>query len=361
MFESINKELAHIFKYKIAANKASDNIIITDDKGLIVFINEAATKNIGYTTEEIAGRKVCDLGLWGHTMSEDHHNRLWRTIAQEKKRYEGEVNSIRKNGSKYMSDLNIFPILNEEGDVKFFVSIERDITKEREIDQLKNDFISLASHQLRTPLTTISLAIDIILRDPASTFTDRQKNSLQRIHRGIFEMADLTDALLDVSKIQLGTFIVDPEPTCVNDVAKSTVAQYRTHLDKKNLRIVETYDSRTGLIMSSMNIVKIVLQNLISNAVKYTPKGGLIAVNTKKNKDRIVISVTDTGWGIPRDQQERIFSKFFRAYNISSQKAGGTGLGLYLTKLLLSSIKGKVWFKSTENEGTTFFVSLPIN
>jgi PAS domain S-box-containing protein len=359
MFESIHSELAHLFKYKIAADKASDNIMITDAEAKILFINEATTKNIGYTYEEVVGRKVCDLDLWGHPMGDHHCRRLWRTITEKKETFSGEVNSRRKNGAKYLADLNIFPILGEQGNVKFFVSVERDISKEHEIDQSKNDFISLASHQLRTPLTSISLAIDVILRNP--DLSERQKNSLKDIHREIFEMADLIEALLDVSKIQLGTYVADPEPTYVNDIAGSTVAQFKTHLEKKHLCLKDSYDPQIPLIMSSPNVIKIVLQNLLSNAIKYTPRGGHIAVNTAMDKDKIIVSVADTGWGIPEDQQKGIFSKFFRAYNITKRDAGGSGLGLYLAKHLLSTIGGDVWFESVENEGSTFSFSIPVD
>ena len=112
--------------------------------------------------------------------------------------------------------------------------------------------------------------------------------------------------------------------------------------------------------MSDKNVVKIVLHNLLSNAAKYTPERGMVVFKTKLEKDRLLFIVRDSGWGIPADEQEKIFSQFYRAENIKTKEAGGIGLGLYMSKLLLKAINGKIWFASRENEGTTFYLSLPL-
>jgi two-component system sensor histidine kinase VicK len=198
-----------------------------------------------------------------------------------------------------------------------------------------------------------------MLREPESGLTEAQKEPLLDIHSGVHDMASLVATLLDVSKIQLGTFIAEIEKVHIVEVMQKVLREAMPQIRDKKLKFVKVFDNSISPLMTDNNIVKIVIQNLLSNAIKYTPHNGIITLKVKDYPDKLIISIADTGWGIPADQKKKIFTQFFRASNITMKDARGTGLGLYLSKLLLKAVQGEIWFTSKENKGSTFFVSLP--
>src|SRR3989344_5533840 len=160
-------------KFKQAVDGASDHIIITDPEGTILYGNKAVENITGYTPEEAVGKKAGQ--IWGGRMSKEFYEKLWRTIKTEKKSFIGEVVNTRKNGEIYTAELRIAPILAKNGEVQFFVGIERDITKMKEVEQMKSDFVSFTSHQLRTPLTVIKWNSEMLKSVDNGKLTREQK------------------------------------------------------------------------------------------------------------------------------------------------------------------------------------------
>jgi signal transduction histidine kinase len=173
-------------------------------------------------------------------------------------------------------------------------------------------------------------------------------------------MAGLVSTLLDSSRIQLGSFAIQLKEVNIIQIAEKALNQIAPEIYTKGIRLLKEYDQNLPLAMSDASIIRTILHNILSNAVKYTPNKGMISFKVKKEKKNVLFQVSDSGWGIPREEQPRIFSKYFRAQNIITRDARGSGLGLYLTKQLINSIQGKIWFSSSENKGTTFNVSLPL-
>jgi signal transduction histidine kinase len=206
----------------------------------------------------------------------------------------------------------------------------------------------------------MSLSVEVLLRDPSGHLSDYQKDCLQGIHGEIRKMADLIATLLDVSKIQLGNFVVERKLADVLPAAEAALERVLPELNGKGLKLIKSFAGSIPSVLSDKNIIQVVLENLLSNAVKYTPPQGLITVSIRKQRNRILITVKDNGCGIPKGQQHRIFSKYFRAGNALMREAQGVGLGLYMCKLLIESVAGRIWFESRENEGATFYVSLPL-
>jgi signal transduction histidine kinase len=174
-------------------------------------------------------------------------------------------------------------------------------------------------------------------------------------------MADLIATLLDASKIQLGSFLIELKPVNLVDTAESALKEVLGEIYAKKLRLIKQYDKSLPPVLSDRNIIRTILHNLLTNAVKYNPEKGLITFKVKREDKKVLFQVSDSGYGIPKSEQSKVFTKYFRAANIKDKEASGTGLGLYLTKLLIKSIQGKIRFSSRENEGTTFTVSLPLN
>ena len=272
---------------------------------------------------------------------------------------------VRTDGEKFPVAVTATPVVVDKKAVGAVV-IFRDITHEKDIDQAKSEFVSLASHQLRTPLSTISWYTEMLLDEDAGKLNDNQKSYLHEVYEGNRRMIDLVNALLNVSRIELGTFAVDPEQMSIVDISKSVLAEIKPDITAKNMNIVEKYDPKVPVINADPKLIRIIFQNLLTNAVKYTPAKGTITVEIKMDKpvptaikEDIFITVADNGYGIPKNQQDKIFTKLFRADNIKPKVTSGTGLGLYIVKSIIEQANGKVSFESEENKGTTFKIVMP--
>ncbi len=352
-------------KFKLAVDSTSDHIVITDPKGKIIYANDAAEKITGYKKENMLGKTPGD--LWGGLMEAEFYKKMWDTITKNKS-FEGELVNKRKNGEKYDAAISISPITDYEGTVRYYVGLERDITKAKEIDRAKSEFVSLASHQLRTPLSTIRWYVEILLSGDAGKFNKDQEEYLKEVEEANRRMVELVDALLSVSRIEMGTLTMKSEPVDLKEVAKNVLAELRPQIMTKKQKVIEDYHKGIPVINSDKRLMHIVIMNLMSNSVKYTPIGGEVKIEItiekpkdSRKKDKILIKVSDTGMGIPEKQQPKIFTKLFRADNVKKSDTTGTGLGLYIVKSIVDHSKGKVWFKSKEGKGTTFFVELPVS
>lgn len=345
-------------KFKLAVDNISDNILITDLHGIVLYANRGVETTTGYTSEETVGKKSGS--LWKAPMPSEYYKEMWDTIKNKKQIFKKEIQNRRKNGQLYTAVISIFPILDTKGDVEFFVGVERDITREKEIDRAKTEFVSLASHQLKTPLTTISWFSEMLHEGHAGAMTEKQAGYVEKIFRNNRRMVDLVNALLNVSRLEIGTLVSVPQPITVSTVADTALEDLVRQVKDKKLRIEKQYEPDLPKLNADPQIIQIIFQNLLSNAVKYTGEGGLVTVSISRSGPDILIKVADTGYGIPAAQQGQIFTKLFRADNVRAKDTDGTGLGLYIVKAVVERSGGKVWFKSVENQGTTFFVTLPL-
>ncbi|TSC60438.1 MAG: Uncharacterized protein LiPW15_316 [Parcubacteria group bacterium LiPW_15] len=359
VFTELEHTAAELQQFKRAVDNASDHIIITDPDAKIIYVNRGAERTTGYSAKEMIGKTPA---LWGGQMPKEFYTNMWRVIKTEKKSFTGKVTNRRKSGETYLSEFSISPILSEDGNIIFFVGVERDITKAEEIDRSKSEFVSLASHQLRTPLSAINWYAEMLLGGDAGALNDKQKDYASEIYASSRRMAELVGALLNVSRIELGTFAIEPKPTDIRDIANSVIKELEPKILTKNQVVVSNYSEDVPkLINIDPNLTRMILQNLISNSVKYTPDGGKISIFISKTERDVVVKVLDNGYGIPLNQQERVFEKFFRADNIIPVETDGTGLGLYIVKEIVEKSGGAVSFESEENVGTTFSVTIPIS
>ncbi len=245
-----------------------------------------------------------------------------------------------------------------------------DITKETEMDQAKSEFVSLASHQLRTPLTAINWYAEMLLAGDAGKLNKEQKKFLDSIFESNQRMITLVNAFLNVSRLEIGTYVIKPEPIEVEPFLASVIDELQAEMREKSLKLTQQVDGKPLIFLADRTLLRMVFQNLISTAIKYTPKGGSIDVRValvakgkmfggqKMTEDRFTLAVADTGIGIPKEQQAKIFSRFFRAANALRAETDGSGLGLYIIKSIIDRAGGALWFASKEGQGTTFYVSL---
>ena len=175
-------------------------------------------------------------------------------------------------------------------------------------------------------------------------------------------MVSLVNALLSVSRMDLGTFVFEPEPTDIVALVQNVIDEQRFHVDSKKITLTTTVEHSMPLIQADAKLLSMVVQNLLSNSVKYTPLKGTVDISLRILPDHqtLLLTIKDSGYGIPENQQSKIFTKLFRADNVREKDTEGTGLGLYIAKSIVDSSGGKIWFESTEGTGTIFYVELPL-
>jgi PAS domain S-box-containing protein len=232
----------------------------------------------------------------------------------------------------------------------------------RHLDQIKSEFVSVAAHELRTPLSSIMGYIEILLDEDFDPLTDQQRDFLQVVERGAHRLLSITNNLLDVTRIETGRIELWLEPTDLPALIESVASEFSLQLEAKAQRL--TLRAVPGLPPALCDQVRAaqIIGNLLSNANKYTPEGGLIVVSVTQAEEQgfLQISVADDGVGISPEDQERLFDRFFRAESARLTRATGAGLGLHITHSLVEQHGGRIWFESELDQGSTFYVTFPM-
>lgn len=262
-------------------------------------------------------------------------------------------------GSKGVHYLEVLATpLRIDGVITGVVAALRNIEQELKLEQELREFIAIASHQFRTPLTSIAWFLEILLSGKIGDLTPQQWEMAQQAREAVARLKDTIHLTLNASATEFGAVEILPKP---HDIGK-LLAQEVQHADlfaKRKKQTLELVLPRTTPTMPvDETIFRFIIMNLLANAVKYSPKGKRIVVTVVNESRRLLISVQDSGIGIPEEDQSRIFDKFFRARNVL-MKSDGTGLGLYIVKKLVDRVGGKIWFESSADAGTTFTVSFP--
>ena len=352
-------------KEETALLAIGDGLLSTDENGKITLINKTAENLLNLRSEDVVGKSYSEvitieneknvivpldkrpikLALTGITTNTNHSGFFYYYL--------------RKDKTKFPAAMTVTPIiLNNK--VIGAIEIFRDITKEKEINKAKTEFVSLASHQLRTPLTAISWYTEMILNGDVGKVHAQQKKYLEEVYHGNRRMVELVNTLLNVSRIELGTFVIKQEPVDVIAMAESSLDEQKFNIQHRNLKITTNFDKNVPQLLADPKTFPLVFQNILSNAIDYSYSGGKIDFSIENDKGKnILIKISDNGLGIPKNQQHQIFTKLFRADNIIDKNTDGTGLGLYIAKSIVESSGGKIWFESEENKGSTFFISLP--
>jgi len=336
-----------------------DGAISTDSHGMITRINRAALDMLGFSREEL-------LGTWfpKSIVAVDEHNRPLdiadRPISQaflSGRPVSAKSFYRRKDGMSLPIALTVSPYMLEGRPVGA-VQVFRDITAELEIDRAKDEFISLASHQLRTPLTIIRTYSEMLANGFGGELNERQAAYVDAVNVSIVRMATLINSLLSVARIESGQVRIDRKKTDLVAILQSVIDEMAPRLQEKSIRLKSSLDPLPPVVTDQV-LAKEIFVNLLSNAIKYTPENGTIKLQLGRQDKGILFSIEDSGYGIPKTEQNKVFSKFYRGSNILKKDTDGTGIGLYLVKRIIQNLDGDIWFKSREHHGTTFYCTLP--
>ncbi len=349
-------QLLETEKFKLAVENAETGIIITTPNQKIIYVNDAVEKLTEYSKKELIGktprilkssktsaeiyRELSDALKYGHAFNTE------------------EMFNKKKNGEEYQASLSVYPVI-KNGKTQFFVGVQSDITKRKELDRSKTEFISIASHQLRTPLSSLRWYLEMLEDQSMGDLNEQQKEMVEQCSESNRMMIKLVGELLSISRLEMGTFELNIEKIDLGKVVKSVLAESLVLVKERNQKITFDILTKNTKIMADEVHCRQTILNFISNAVKYTPENGEINIRLKEEENKIVFEVEDNGFGIPEKEKGKIFTKFFRAENATKSQIDGTGLGLYIVKQIIEKIGGTVGFDSTEGQGTTFYFKIP--
>lgn len=334
--------------------------IATDKDGKISHINQAALELLGYKKSEVIGKwfpeTVAAEDSEGNTIKP--MDRPITLAFLTGKAVTKQMFYRHKNGTMLPVAVTVSPILLRDKPIGA-VEVFRDITHELEVDMMKSEFIYLASHQLRTPLTAVKTYTHMLNEGYAGELNDKQLEFTDTILGSLDRMNDIISTLLNISRIEAGKLSLVPSPTLLTNVIDQSIMELQPSIRSKQLR-VRTNVPQQKPILTDPLFVKEAFLNLLSNAIKYTPEKGMIKVSLRHTPKEQIITLQDNGYGIPDESKNQLFVKFYRAPNILNKQEGGTGLGLYLVKGIIQALGGRVWFDSEEGKGSTFSLALPL-
>lgn len=343
-------------------------ILMLSPEGRVLTWNAGAQSVVGYAPQEILGEHFSRFYTKADLETQKPF-RLLETAARDG-RISDEGWRVRKDGSRFWALVVITAFYDEKGAVQGYAKITRDMTelhetlqrleaaneRLRELDEAKSFTISAASHELRSPLTSIKGYVQNLVEGVAGPLPDEAMNYLARIDHNVDRLIRMTNMLLDLSRIESGQMALQLSTVCTKEILAHVLQDLKPLADKKAI-MVHADELADVPVRADRQKLEQVLVNLVHNALKFTPEGGHVTVRSDPTKDhRLTITIADTGYGIPLEHHEKVFEKFHRA---PSPIREGAGLGLAITRKLIELQEGTVWLESEPGQGSRFFVSLP--
>ncbi|MBZ9578010.1 HAMP domain-containing histidine kinase, partial [Patescibacteria group bacterium] len=260
----------------------------------------------------------------------------------------------------FILEITTVPVIVKEKKVGTLV-ILHNVTREKLVDRMKSEFVTLAAHQLRTPLSAVKWSLMMLLDEDLGKLNKEQKSFLQDTYKTNEKMISLVNSLLNVSEIEEGKYLSKIVLSSIEDIIQSIVDAHKKEMEKRKLRF-EFKKPREQLpkLMLDVEKMKIAIKNIFDNALKYTLPGGKVSISLKGDEKEIEVQIQDTGVGILQYQQGKVFTKFFRGANIIKMETEGTGLGLFISKNIIEAHGGRIWFESEEGKGSTFYFTIPV-
>jgi len=329
----------------------TDGLLVFDEERKLSSINPQAEDFLKVKSKETLGRDISELVKIPNLLP------LIDILGKEIKGIFRKEMKIRES---LTVEVNSIPIMLEEEKIGTLV-ILHDITREKMIERMKTEFVSLSAHQLRTPLSAIKWTLRMLLDGDLGKITEEQREFLEKTYKSNERMINLINDLLNITRIEEGRYLYKPIFINIEPIIQSVLDAYKDEIKERKLKLnFIKPKEKLPEIKVDVEKIRLAIQNLLENAIRYTKPGGEMKISLKYLGDKIEFSVSDTGVGIPEDQRARVFSKFFRGSNVIRLETEGSGLGLFITKNIIEAHGGRIWFESKEGEGTTFYFTLPL-
>lgn len=341
--------------HRLIVDTVKDYAIYTlDTEGYITSWNQEAERIKGYKTVEVLGKHFSMFCKKDDIES----GKPWNTlkIAVKKGKYEEEGLRVKKDGSTFWADIVITPLRNEDGKLHGFSQITRDMTVHKELDRRKDEFISIASHELKTPITSIKVFAQIMQKIAVKKKDKESSHYLSRMERQIDRLTEIITDLLDVSRIQAGKLEFKKDYFDLNYLIEEVVENLQNTTSKHTIKVEGSIKQK---VSGDRDRIGQVLINFLANAIKYSPDSDKIYVKVLAESNIVSVSVKDFGIGIVKGELNKIFERFYRVHKENGGAFPGLGMGLYIASEIIKRHNGKIWAESEEGKGSTFYFKIP--
>jgi len=342
--EEKNKTLAIISNF-------TDGLLVFDRENKVSLISPQAKRFLGVEEKEIMGKHISELS------SISDLRLLVNLVGEDIKTVFREEISLKEGG--LVLEVTTAPFFQGKNKLGTLV-ILHNITREKLIERMKTEFVSLSAHQLRTPLAAIKWTLKLFLEGDLGQLTKEQIEFLEKTYKSNERMIALINDLLNVTRIEEGRYIFQPLFYDIGDVTQSVIDLFKEETKKKGIKVEFKQPEDLPKILMDQEKIKLVIENFIDNAIKYTFPGGKVTVSIIRGTNEVEVRVKDTGVGIPKEQQMRVFTRFFRGSNVVRLDTEGSGLGLFLAKNIVEAHGGRIGFESESGKGSTFFFIIPL-
>lgn len=329
-----------------------DVVLVTDSENKILVLNRAAEKAFDIRKEETVKT---------HFLETIKHEEIFEQVKKALKDQQDDDKgytdiSIEKDDSIKHLRVKSKPIKNEQKEIIGVVTLMQDITKLKEVDAMKSEFVATVSHEFRTPLTSIGMAVNLLLDGTTGKINEEQKELLLALKEDQERLNSLVGDLLDLSRIESGKIQMDIQSNEMKEIVHNAISPFSIQLKESDVDLEIDLPENLPVVKADFNKISWVLTNLVGNALRYVPRDGTgrINISAKKTANKLLVSVSDNGSGIPEVMQEKIFEKFVRA----DKRQGGTGLGLAISREILLAHGGEIWVSSKQGSGSTFYFTL---
>jgi len=353
---NIHQLIAEKKKSETIVESIVDPVIVTDRQGYLILMNQAAA-----TVFDVHG-----LDWQSKPLREVIGNQSWVEMLELNgvQKYEKENRDSlfafgRNNVTMYFRPRQA-QIMDEQGNIQGVVTLLQDVTRFKDLDRMKSEFIATVSHELRTPLTSLSMGIDILSQGVVGAVNKRQRELLIAAKDDSERLRKLVKGLLDLSKLESGKYEMKKEFVDFRRLVAEAVQPLRLPFEEKQIQLEFDVPERLPAVFADSHQLIWVVTNLLSNALRFTDQGGSVRLTAKEEKDRILVTVSDTGHGISPEHRETVFDKFVQVKSPTDTTPGSVGLGLAIAREVVEAHGGRIWLESTVGMGSTFFFSLPV-
>jgi len=337
-------------------NNFSDGLLLFNNENKLSLINPQAEIILNIKSEEIVDKPIAKL------ITKDFLKTFFELVGMDliERKIEAVFRKEIQLKENLILEITTVPIMGNDTTIGTLI-ILHDVTREKLVERMKTEFVSIAAHQLRTPLSAIKWILRMILDGDLGEINASQREFLEKTYVSNERMISLINDLLNVTRIEEGKYIYKTALTSLENVVESVIESRKDIIERKKINFrFEKPIVPLPLVSIDVEKITLAIQNLLDNAVNYTPENGSIIILLSASEKEVQFSIRDTGIGIPKEEHHRVFSKFFRSSNAMKTETSGSGLGVFIAKNIIEAHGGKIWFESEENKGTTFYFYLPI-